>query len=380
MISIFANEIDYNDARMYSAQIAYPVLLYFCILGVCKTIDYINAAMRVIFFIAVICGLYAVYYYVSYDTGRILEYYLSNDVTRLGELHTALSYGGSFAGADGIRVFRLTIPGLSSPNFGSLLVLPIIIGLCYFKNNNGIRRWLYGAASIFLFGCLVWSFSRGAVISLFMGVLFLAWKRLVDRKDIFVFLTISIIVAGVIGYGKVYNSVRHFRTRFAAVDLVNPVGRGKDPRVQVFYDALSIWAECPVMGCGTTNMMDRQKELFNSVIDHNYYSRILATRGMLGLIPFVLFLALLLIKVSSNNSDVLPSVRLAGNIVGAGMVAVIVNLHMFVPAELFHVWIWFAFTAAWIRSCSQLPATDQYRKKRSVMLSEARRGIGAAPA
>ena len=81
MLSILANEMDYNDARIYSAQIAYPVLLYFCILGVCKTIDYIKAAMRVIFFVAVICGLYAMYYYVTYDTGRIMEYYLSNDIT-----------------------------------------------------------------------------------------------------------------------------------------------------------------------------------------------------------------------------------------------------------------------------------------------------------
>jgi O-antigen ligase len=135
-----------------------------------------------------------------------------------------------------------------------------------------------------------------------------------------------------------------------------------------------MWTDCPLIGCGTTRFIDTQEDLFGSVGDHNYYSRILATRGLLGLMPFVLFIAWLLIRVSSSKSDVNQSLRCVRNALSAGMVALIINLSMFVPGELFHVWIWFALTGAWIRISSQ------YRKKGSIISSEARERIDPVPA
>ena len=281
--SIIANEMDYNNVRIYLGYIAYPVVLYFSILGVYKSSDHIKATMGIIFFLALIFGIYAMYYYITHDTGRILEYYLSNDVTGLGELDIALSYGGSFAGADGIRVFRLTIPGLSSPTFPSLLMLPIIIGLCFFKSANGIRKWVYLAATTFLLFCLVWSFSRAAIISIFGGMLYLIWKRVFDRKDVYVFVIISTIMIGILGYNNIYNVARNYGIRFATIDPGNLISGSTDPRVKVFFHSLMLWTDCPLIGCGSTRFIDTQEELFGSVGDHNYYSRILATRGLLGL-------------------------------------------------------------------------------------------------
>jgi O-antigen ligase len=180
-------------------------------------------------------------------------------------------------------------------------------------------------------------------------------------------------VVGILGYDKIYITAKHFAVRFAMIESVDLFSGSEDTRVKGFYDALMLWTECPVIGCGTTRFIERQQKMINTS-DHNYYSRLLASRGLVGLIPFVVFILLLQMTLSSNKWKVEQSLKPMEHALGAGMVALIINLNMFVPGELFHVWIWFALTGAWIR------VSSQYRKKGSIISSEAREGIHAVPA
>jgi hypothetical protein len=362
VLSIIVNEGQFEDARIYLFYTGYPVLLYFSFLIAYKTANQIKATMRFIFILAVILGVYALYYFLTYDTERLLAYYLSNRIEALGEIPIELTYGGSFTGSGGVRVERLTLLGLSSPNFASLLVLPIIIGLGFYKNTVGVRKWLYIAGSMFLFASLFLTYSRGALISLLCGILYLIWKRTFTRKDILAFMAIGVVIVGISGFGRMYTIAKHYGIRIAATDPVHALHGSPGPRLKVFYDSLRLWKECPLIGCGTTELVETQRDKFNSG-DHNYYTRKLATIGLLGLLPFVMFITWLFVGVSLRESRLDQSQRWLSNTLGAGVVAVAVNLHMLVPAEPYHIWIWFALTAAWIRICSK------YKRKENVISS-----------
>jgi len=248
--------------------------------------------------------------------------------------------GGGFTGPGNIWVDRLAIPGMSSPTYGSLLVLPILIGAYFWKDGQGAVMLVYGGLTVFLFLCLFLTYSRGAIAALTAGVFYLLYKKFFTRREM---IRIGAIVAfmAILFFDSFVTETMKYSARFQGLGLGDLI---EEPRVIAALSSLELWASCPIVGCGYTQTYQTQVDLS----DHNYYTTIMATRGLAGFIPFVIFLMMLFLSVSSAKYHIDRSEKYMKHILSAGMVAIIVNLAAYVPADFFHTWIWFGLVAAWI--------------------------------
>jgi len=199
-VSIVANHNNLSNVRIYSFYTAYPILLFFSIQAVYRRIEHITVTMRVIFLFGVLFSIYSIYFL------------LTSDVTSMKPIETVIGEiradaVGGFEGAGGIAVNRLGIPGSNATTYGSLLVLVILTGLWFYKTSHGLVKGMFFAATLFLVGCLVFSFARGAMVSLITAVLYLAWKRFFTMRDFAVVVTVFtvslVVLIGVSGYDKI---------------------------------------------------------------------------------------------------------------------------------------------------------------------------------
>jgi len=339
-VSIVANENNLSNARIYFFSATYPVLLYFTIQAVYRRIEHITLTMRIIFVVGILVSIHSIYSLLNYDVTSI-----KTVDTIIGGIESVSP--GKFVGAGGISVQRLGMPGLGPDTYGSLLILVIMIGLCFYKTSHGLVKGMYLGGMVFSVVFLTLSFSRGAMVSLVVALLYLAWKRFFTLGDFVAAVTVFVVLMGASGFGKIVREAEHVIVRVKDIGMRDSSG---DHRLEAAKHSVELWKNCPLIGCGVTRVRDEERFLVAG--DHAYYTRMLVERGLVTIIPFMCFAWLLFRGVSTCGMDMDETARPMMHTLKAGMVGMMVNLLAFGPAEAFHMWIWFGLVAAWINIAS----------------------------
>ncbi|MFD1674741.1 O-antigen ligase family protein [Alicyclobacillus fodiniaquatilis] len=174
------------------------------------------------------------------------------------------------------RVFSVFL----SPNeLGAYMELmtPIIFGL-FMVEKVRIRRWIYGIGSLCCFLTLLFTFTRGAWMGFFVGVVFVA--VLYQRR-----LLILIAVVAVIGF---FLPPIHHRI----MDVFSPVymlKAAQGGRLLRWMDAFDQMSTNPLFGAGLGRYGGSVASLHGySIYSDNYYAKMLGETGLLGLVLFLM--------------------------------------------------------------------------------------------
>jgi hypothetical protein len=347
--SIILNEEGFNDIRRYHIYIFSPVLIFISIAGlhIFKRNANIIFLLKNIFFAGVIFSIYVT---ITYSVDPL-------SVSRLPVLETnrfdmTADTGGSFTIGDSGAI-RYTIPGINPTTYGPLLVPLIFLGLYFRKNSVGKLRYLYFCAILFLTFCVFKTVSRGPLVTLIAGVIYLTWLKWFKLKE-FMFITFIFIIS-FFTFSKIlflrlvitFAAFIPIDLSFLGEDVSNLL---EDPRLMSIKGTLSYIYQNPFLGMGMSNLINAQEFPYGK--EPNNYLSIGASFGIPTLIFYLLFVFLLFImmhkriKKLSNN----PTIRDMGITLGAGLLSLIVYLN-FAHAELHFIWIWFGLSAAWLRNC-----------------------------
>lgn len=347
--SILLNEQGFKNIKSYFIYIYSPVLLFVSILGLYlyRKIENIKFTLNVLFILSVIFSIYVTITY-SVDPLSVSEFPVLE--TNRGDVKA--DTGAAFGVRD-LSMIRYTIPGISSTTYGPLLVLLIFVGL-YFRKNVGKLRYLYFCAVLFLIFCVFMTVSRGPLVSLIAGMIYLTWWRWFKLKEV-VFATLILIIS-IFTFAKL--SFLRLIITFAAFIPIDVPYLGddvqnliiEDPRRMSIKETLSYIYQHPFWGMGMSNLINVQDSSYGK--EHNNYLSIAASFGIPTLIFYILFVILLFIMIHRNIEKLSrnTSMRDMGITFGAGIFALIIYLN-FAPAEFHFIWIWFGLAAAWLRNC-----------------------------
>lgn len=347
--SIFLNEQGFNDIKRFHIYIFSPVIIFVSILGVSiyKKNENLKITMKILFMLGII---FSVYVYILYSDPNSTVKEMPVLETNRGE--KAADTGGSFGVGD-LSAIRYTIPGISSTTYGPLLVPLIFLGFYFRKYSLGKLRYFYSCAILFLTFCVFMTVSRGPLVTLIAGLIYLLWWKWFKVKEV-MFLTFIFIIS-FFTFAKLLflRSVITFAS-FIPIDL-SFLGEDipsflEDPRLLSFKETLSYIHQNPLWGMGMSQLINVQD--FSYGKEHNNYLSIAASFGIPTLIFYLLFVFLLFIMMHERIKKITqnPLSKDMGIVLGAGLLSLIVFLN-FAPAEFHFIWIWFGLAAAWLRNC-----------------------------
>ena len=189
-ISIALNEDGLNNIKRFFIYIYSPVIIFISILGLYlyRKNENIKFTLNVLFILSVIFAIYVTITYSIYPSSvsemTVLE-------TNRGEMHG--DTGGGTHGIEDLEAIRYTIPGISSTTYGALLVPLIFVGLYFRKNSAGRLKFFYTFLILFLVFCVFMTVSRGPLLALMAGMVYLIWQKWFSFKEV---LLIAVVVVG----------------------------------------------------------------------------------------------------------------------------------------------------------------------------------------
>ncbi|MCL6444575.1 MAG: O-antigen ligase family protein [Alicyclobacillus sp.] len=171
---------------------------------------------------------------------------------------------------------------LTSPNeLGAYMALmtPLIAGLALYTP-SGWRKWLYLGGTLTCLMTLLFTFTRGAWVSLALAALLVA--LLVERR-----LFLVLVVVGVIGY---FLPPIHHRIG----ELLTPVYWMKSAtaggRIAKWLTAFDRMSSDPLFGVGLGHYGGAvASDFHSSTYSDNYYAKLLGESGLVGLTLFLSF-------------------------------------------------------------------------------------------
>ncbi|MBF0522428.1 MAG: O-antigen ligase family protein [Candidatus Omnitrophica bacterium] len=248
-------------------------LIYFLMIEVFKSRKQIFAALGILFFTSFSTAIDGIIQY--YITGK--DFFLGRDIST--------------------TVHRATA-GFNTPNdLAAYLSVVVLLGVSVFLSRmKGLWRILWIIPS----GILVWAmfvtFSRGAWMGVFWGMLFVGaiyfWLKKNLKKYVVYFIPLLLLIPLIIKGPELFKK------------MVNPemaVRGSVDWRLDVWKDSLAMFKEKPVLGHGVNTFMRTYEEYKKShtiallnwypTYAHNCYLQILVETGIVGLILFLWVLA-----------------------------------------------------------------------------------------
>jgi hypothetical protein len=348
-VSIFLNEQGFESIKSYLIYIYSPVLIFISILGlyVYRQNENIKFTLNVLLILGVIFSIYVAITY-SGDPLSVSEIPILE--TNRGDVYA--DTGASFGIGD-LSAKRYTIPGISSTTYGPLLVPLIFVGL-YFRKHSGRKlRYFYSCAILFLTFCVFKTVSRGPLISLIAGMIYLTWLKWFKLREIMLItfiLIISFFTFAKLSFLRLvitFVAFTHIDLPFLGEDVSDLL---EDPRLISIKETLSYIYQNPFWGMGMSHLINVQEFLYGK--EHNNYLSIAASFGIPTLIFYLLFVFLLFIMMHEKIKNISRNslAKDMGIILGAGLLALVVYLN-FAPAEFHFIWIWFGLAAAWLRNC-----------------------------
>jgi O-antigen ligase len=234
---------------------------------------------------------------------------------------------------------------LENPNdFGFVLASSVPLALYQLYRESPRRRMVGGIATMVLFGAILTTFSRAALLGLVVASL---WALVTGRLGL---RWVAVALAGLLLAGGIAYQVQPELVRTTLDHKQRVADRNVESRVVFWRVALEQFATSPLIGVGPGNYQVRYSEFEYPLGDavkttHNAYLDILAELGAPGLVFFLSFIGFSWARLRSclgtNDED-----RLMGAL-GAGFVVALVGA-MFMT-EQFYPPLWFlaALAVGW---------------------------------
>lgn len=278
--------------------------------------------------------------------------------------------------SDPLVIARESVPGLGGNQFPSMLVPMILTGFYFSQRLTGGRQLAVVGGTTFLFFNMLITASRGALLSLAVGLLYLVvrhWYRINARV---VLLAVPLL-------GIFYVSGDFVTQRFKQSILGG--GMGGYERLFSLQDSLvSYFVQNPLVGAGFTYFRTSQAPRIGET-DHNVYTGLLAGGGLLVAVPLMLILFLIyrnamrMIRRCRDDHEA----AMLGTYLAAGFVAHLVDMNFAVGLFLYYS-VWWGLMVAWGRnvqmrqfvtapSSHQTGIAQQYRARSLRGLSQAYR-------
>lgn len=232
------------------------------------------------------------------------------------------NYGQTFFGfagssneqvLSGVLGVRLIGP-LSDPNFYGLIlvaVLPLAVYRLLDETRLLYRLAAAGAALTILFA-IVNTYSRGALVALFLSAVFLLWERRV-RPASLLFIGLAGLLLWVIMPASSTQRLRNFTNVLSGTSNVLDESSLRG-RASEFISGLMMFADHPILGVGLGNYPG-QYQTYASELGleyrakpreaHSLYVEVLAETGLLGLTAFSLLFGGLLLRLNRLRRSLL---------------------------------------------------------------------------
>ena len=311
----------------------------------------VRDSTRALVLSGLIFSLYAIYTYTGLGEYTIVPEILKDKIIQ--------------AGLGNVEVARWTVPGINTSHFAPMLLPLVFLGMLMARQGKGVARFAYPVVTAVLAVTIVGTLSRGAMIPLIIGLMYLSCVRwygrfgtLIVGAGLVVLLGSQPIMLGriLLTIGAVIPVPETVAPLVGNVKVLAPLMDGRIEYEQHFqavpYTVDMILAK-PVLGHGWTGFTDEQSTALSDIGGkvHNNYLSIGAAFGVPAVVFYLCFIVGIgvglrkVIHATIRGSDPWQT----AHIWGAILIAYAFYL-VGAPAEFHFVWLWFGLIAAWVRN------------------------------
>lgn len=241
------------------------------------------------------------------------------------------------------------------PNlFGAYLILSLGITLIY---NNLYKKRTIGINVMLIFIALLFTFSRGGIIAIFIGALLVFLLKFKLKKVMKLMIAGIILLSVFYPIGRYYFAQDYTNFFFTAFQRVTSGGLNDGSaalRVYLWDTAFELWKKSPIIGVGTGQYITSAYLKLSKVvpnIPHNTYLTFLAETGTMGFLTFMSLPLFGFWKVfSSAKRGNKLSAYLLISLISISVQAFTINLENF---RIF--WVFLAFCIVWVET--KIPAS-----------------------
>lgn len=221
---------------------------------------------------------------------------------------------------------------------------------------RGWKRFFAILINLVLWGAVAVNGSRGSWVSMVVGLCITLIMLLVSKPGKFFGLVIILlIVAGLVitlggSFPQISNAVENRLASFETLDK----DKSTLIRELMIQKGLTLFKESPIIGVGASRFKEEiislniPRELsygsqayFNRKSSHNSYIQFLAEFGLIGSIPFALFIIILLFR---SIKPALKSLKLGNMVPAAILISLIqMSIHMWVISSITNSGNWFVY-------------------------------------
>ena len=343
-ISILGNEEDVISVGRYLLHFGGSFLLYIVILGTYRSNEAIEKTIKYLYLIAIMLSLYIIIFFAIVKPKAYDVFHMDTNVGELG-LDTISTFV-----SEGDLIVRKTIPGINANSSAYMLFPMILVGLYFFKKSMRTVKYLYFTGTVLLLYTLGSILSRGSLIALFVALIYLSFKKWFNWKQISVGILLFVFLFPFKEdiYLRMLEPLSYYFNIGSDYIQVEKISTA---RFETIQDTLDIIKEIPLIGIGITNFNNRQLNRFDTTTEHNEYIRMIAERGIFSFLSFIFIIGLLIYlfyRVLENRKSQNIYQKDLGELFAAGLIGFIIHLHFAGPYN--YLWIWLAFSVAWIRN------------------------------
>lgn len=350
IFTVVLHEIDSGFLMVlkYNFYLCIPIMLTLSVFAIFRDNELIKKTLLVLFLLGIIFSFFAV----------VLHIKIMADIE--GSYDVFSFDGKMWAGKEAQWLSRFSVPGVGPTNFPSMLIPLILASIYFFRNSDGKVKYFYAFASLFLFYNIVRTTTRGAFISLLIGVSYLfmkGWFKIKNPLSAGLIFISIVLIFFVDGQGLLYRlllTINQFIPSICEGGVmaeliekgqhgyaINDIGEEKN-RGMLLVRAVQHASSSPVFGSG-----------FSGASSHIMYIDVLVKGGLVLLVPLMLFI----FSIYHNSREILHKGLYKDALskdLGIVLIAIFLSYtveQMFVPAFVNNYWLWFGFAAAWARNC-----------------------------
>lgn len=372
-LALFVYEPTLDALITWLAYIWGPVLIFVSLLWLpaFNSDKAIRNCTRVLIVVGFVFSLHAIYSFAGSDAGTIVPATLQ---TNQGERDYRTTYVAGFLDAESTR---WTVPGINTSHFAPMLLPLVFVGLLFARQRRGVSRVAYLVATGVMALTIVGALSRGAMIPLIIGLVYLGyvkWYRwfgtLIAAAAVVVLLSLQpIMLARILMTIGAVIPLQGVVGTWAGESVVAPIMdarvENEDHFLTVPY-TLDMILDKPVLGHGWTNFTEDQSWENRDIggKDHNNYLSIAAAFGVPALVFYVCFIMGLGVGIRRALKSSAPGSASwqTGHIWAAILIAYAFYL-IGAPAEFHFLWVWYGLMAAWVRNQLYVPEMATRRSR-----------------
>lgn len=336
-----------------------PLSLYVVIIDNFRKNSYIESILKIFFAIGMVLSLYSIYvfYFIGFDAINLNPIEIETRVGVIGPTGTDV-----FVPKDAESTYRHTLIGLSPDRFSGIISVLVLVGFYHAITSTGLVKYFYYTASTIMIFVIIGTMSKSGVVSLFVGIMMFLWCMRKKIQKRFMIVIVGIIM-GILIYNE-YSIIRliilldsmwtfFFDSEFfrgLLLKYVHSYG-GVETHVESFEYGFRFFMEAPIWGHGIPNIEEVFKFIRQFSI-HNRYLYILISAGVVTLIPYIGFIATLIVIARKTLLDGIKAnsaINNIGFVLYPGCILFMVKL-LNEGMETYYYWIFFGLTAAWIRN------------------------------